>query len=188
LPRPKKENPQKLFELIDNKDAALLDTRNWEEYRQAHVPGALFVLLNTAFNTAAGCYITPDTPIYLIIEEDELSEAIIDLIRIGLDKIEGYVTYESLDKYIKSGGKTTSIEEIDVKTSSKRLADNSAFLLDVRREAELKEVGYVKGAHNIAHTCLCKILGNTFRESDHGLLQVGKSLQIRLGLSQKTGI
>jgi hydroxyacylglutathione hydrolase len=154
LPQPKKESLQKLFELSENKDVALLDTRDWETYRQAHVPGSLFVPLNKAFNTTAGCYLTPEMPIYLIIEEHELTEAITDLIRIGLDNIQGYFTAETFDRYLKSGGKTNSIEEIDVETSSRRLQDNTAYLLDVRREAELKEVGYVKGAHHIAHTRL----------------------------------
>ena len=154
LPQPKKESPEKLFELVDRNDVALLDTRNWEEFRRAHVPGALFVPLNKAFNTTAGCYVSREIAIYLIIEEDELTEAIIDLIRIGLDKIEGFFTAETFDAYLESGGKTSLIEETDVMTSSQRVMENSAFLLDVRRAFELKEIGYVKGAYNIAHTRL----------------------------------
>jgi hydroxyacylglutathione hydrolase len=154
LPQPKRENHQKLLELVDKKDIALIDSRDWDKFRQAHVPGALFAPLNKAFNTTAGCYITPDTPIYLIIEEGNLQEAVIDLIRIGLDRIDGYFTFKTFDDYSRNGGKLRSMEEVDVETSRRSLNDNSVLLLDVRREAELKESGSVRGAYNIAHTRL----------------------------------
>ncbi len=66
----------------------------------------------------------------------------------------GYFTPEDLVKYKSQGGNLVQTEEINVSELKKRLDENSVFLLDVRRSSELKEIGYIKGAYNIAHTRL----------------------------------
>jgi len=55
-------------------------------------------------------------------------------------------------------GKTATIAQIEPDEMEKNVA-NGAFLLDVRRSAELTESGFVAGAHNIAHTRLLERVG-----------------------------
>lgn len=154
LPKPKKLGHEQFNLFVNNHDVALVDTRKWQSFRTGHIPGAIFAPMNKSFNTVAGCYVTPDMPIYLIIEEKHLSEAVIDLIRIGLDDVRGYFTPDMLEHFKRSGGELETIAEIDVETLKEKIATNNIQVLDVRRESELAESGHIKNALNIAHTRL----------------------------------
>jgi len=81
------------------------------------------------------------------------------------------VTAEAIDSITKRTAVTdaTGTARIRVRvlpnatsqTALLRITDvaNGAFLLDVRRSAELTESGFVAGAHNIAHTRLLERVG-----------------------------
>jgi hydroxyacylglutathione hydrolase len=152
LPEPRLIPPNKLADLAGATGVAVLDTRTWDEYRHAHLPGALFVPLNSAFNTVAGCYVPEKMPIVLLVSEARLREAVVDLVHVGLDQIIGYATPDMFRAYAPKG-KTASIAQIEPEDIDRTVA-SGAFLLDVRREAELLERGRIAGAHNIAHTRL----------------------------------
>ena len=155
-PQPRLMHQGKLSELSGAVGVAVLDTRPWESYRSAHLPGALFAPLNKAFNTIAGCYVPADMAVYLIVDEPDLQGAVVDLVHVGLDRVMGYATPEMFVEYIGSGGKVTRVGEIDAQDFDERVA--GAFLLDVRGEAELAEFGHVEGAHQIAYTRLLERL------------------------------
>lgn len=144
--------PANKFGDLSGSGVAVLDTRTWDEYRHAHLPGALFTPLNSQFNTIAGCYVPEKKQIVLLVEEARLREAIIDLLHVGLDEVKGYITPDVFRQYAAKG-KTATIAQIEPDEMEKNVA-NGAFLLDVRRSAELTESGFVAGAHNIAHTRL----------------------------------
>jgi len=114
--------------------------------------GALFTPLNSQFNTIAGCYVPEKTPIVLLVDEKRLREAVVDLVHVGLDQVIGYATPEMFTAYAAKG-KTAAIAQIEPDDVEKSVAAG-AFLLDVRRSAELAESGQMAGAHNIAHTRL----------------------------------
>jgi hydroxyacylglutathione hydrolase len=142
----------KLSDLAGATGVAVLDTRSWDEFRHAHLPGALFTPLNSQFNTIAGCYVPEKTPIVLLIEESRLREAVTDLIHVGLDQVMGYFTPDMFAAYAAKG-EVASIPQIEPGDIEKTVA-SGAFLLDVRRGAEIAEHGRIGGAHNIAHTRL----------------------------------
>lgn len=142
----------KIADLAGATGVAVLDTRTWDEYRHAHLPGALFTPLNSQFNTVAGCYVPEKMPIVLLIQESRLREAIIDLIHVGLDQIVGYFTPDMFAAY-GPRGKTASIAQVDASEVDRTVA-SGAFVLDVRRAAEIAERGRIPGAYNIAHTRL----------------------------------
>ena len=144
--------PANKFGDLSGSGVAVLDTRTWDEYRHAHLPGALFTPLNSQFNTVAGCYVKEKTPIVLLVEESRLREAITDLIHVGLDEVKGYITPDVFRQYAAKG-KTASLAQIETDDIEKSVAAG-AFLLDVRRSAELTESGRMEGVHNIAHTRL----------------------------------
>lgn len=141
----------KLGDLI-GAGVAVLDTRSWDEYRHAHLPGALFTPLNSQFNTIAGCYVPEKTPMVLLVQENRLREAITDLMHVGLDQVVGYITPDLFREYAAKG-KTASLAQIETDEIEKSVAAG-AFLLDVRRNAELSESGRLAASHNIAHTRL----------------------------------
>ncbi len=152
LPEPPQINSQELQRLVAAK-AVLADTRKWPEYSRGHVPGALFAPLNKAFPTIAGSYIEADQPIYLIVAEPRLKEAVIDLIRIGLDNIAGFATPATLAQYREQGGSTETARSIDIRELKERPELGEAVVLDVRGAAEYA-AGHLPGALNVAHTRL----------------------------------
>ena len=90
-------------------------------------------------------------PIVLLVEESRVREAVVDLIHVGLDNVIGFATPDMFTAYAAKG-KAGSVAEIDIGDLA-RMA-NGAFILDVRRSAELAESGRIASAHNIAHTRL----------------------------------
>jgi hydroxyacylglutathione hydrolase len=142
----------KIADLSGATGVAVLDTRSWDEYRHAHLPGALFTPLNSQFNTIAGSYVPERMPIVLLVEQARVGEAVRDLIHVGLDNVIGYFTPDMFAAYAPKG-KTAAIPQIDPHEIDRQLA-SGAFLLDVRRGVELSEQGRIAGSHHIAHTRL----------------------------------
>lgn len=157
MPEPRLLPASKLADLAGATGVAVLDTRSWDEYRHAHLPGALFTPLNSQFNTIAGCYVPEKMPIVLLVDEARLTEAIRDLVHVGLDQIVGYFTPDMFAAYAPKG-KTASITQVEPADIDKNVA-SGAFLLDVRRNAEIVERGRIAAAHHIAHTRLLDRIG-----------------------------
>jgi hydroxyacylglutathione hydrolase len=164
-PAPVRGDAKMLAALAGRTDVALIDTRPWDEFRAGHVPGALSMTLNKAFPTNAASYVTPETPIHLLVDEARLDEAVRDLVRVGLDRIESWIPTTYLEEYRQDGGPVRISEQIDVDEARDRLARNHAFLLDVRKETEFRE-GSLPGATNIAHTSLLARMDEIPRERD----------------------
>ena len=158
LPIPSRLKTSSIKELMSDNNTVIIDTRNWKKYKSGHLRGSIFAQLDESFNTTVGCYVTPDMSVYLILEEERLQEAVLDLIRIGLDKIKGYLTDKDLDEYKSDSGELLISQEVTVNDLIEMLADENIFLLDVRRATELKETGFINGAYNIAHTQLYNYL------------------------------
>ncbi len=149
VPEPKAIAAAKLVELQGATGVALIDTRPWDAYRRAHVPGSLFAPLNRSFSTIAGSYVPEGMAIYLIIDEDRMREAVIDLIRVGLDRVVGYATPAVFDEYTRKG-KPAAVGEIDASQVEAQV-EAGAVLLDVRRSSELAERGRIPGSTHIAY-------------------------------------
>jgi len=154
LPEPPELSAPQLHKKLSSKSALLLDTRMWHEYRAVHIEGSLFTPLNTAFPTLAGSYVPEGVPVCLLVDQARLDEAVLDLIRIGIDEIVGYVTPSIIEEFEHIGGIICSTQEIDVSELSKRINEEERYLLDVRRASELREIGKIAGAVNVSHTRL----------------------------------
>jgi hydroxyacylglutathione hydrolase len=133
----------------------VLDTRlDRSAFMARHLPGSLYAGFNKSFNTAAGSIIEEDMPIYLIIEEEHVDEAVRDLIRVGLDNIVGYATPETLEAYADHGGEMGSIREIAIEEIPAMLeAIDDAIVLDVRNASE-HQPAHIPDSANIAYTRL----------------------------------
>ncbi|MFQ5637085.1 MAG: rhodanese-like domain-containing protein [bacterium] len=151
LPTPTRLTPEE-FQAILSESIALIDTRSWPEFVRGHAPGALFAPLTSAFPTVVGSYVLPGAPIYLIVDETRVTEAVTDLIRIGLDQVTGYLTPETLLKYAKHGGEMEPVKSVSI-TELPKLRTDGALILDVRRADEY-DAGHLPHAKNIAHTRL----------------------------------
>ncbi len=152
MPAPKPMTADDL-KAMAKRNAMILDTRSWPQFVEGHVPGALFAPLDNSFPTVAGSYVEPGMPIYLIVEEERVKEAVADLIRIGLDEITGYATPQILCEYAAQGGALRQTKTVDVKKLLPQHRNDAELILDVRRADEFAE-GHLAGARNIAHTRL----------------------------------
>ncbi|MEX2600131.1 MAG: MBL fold metallo-hydrolase [Balneolaceae bacterium] len=156
LPQPKRLTLQELNRALESSDHTILDTRERTEYAMGHLPGSILSPLNRQFNTVAGSYIREGESILLVVEEQKLREAVLDLYRIGLDKVEGYVTPKDLQMVQARGGE---LETLRVRTFEE-LGEpgGNGVILDVRKASEY-DVSHADGAVNIAHTRLLDRIG-----------------------------
>ena len=154
LPTPQRLTPRALRDL-DSNAIAIADTRDWDTYRAGHIPGALSLPLRKTFCADAGSLIGENEPIYLIIDEEQVEEAVRLLIRIGYDDIRGWVPTDEIASL--APGSLRSLDQVNVTTAAPMVADPSVQVLDVRRATEFAE-GHIPGALNIAHTRLASRL------------------------------
>ena len=155
VPKPKHLFQEDLKALAGNTEVAVLDTRlDRSAFMARHLPGSMYAGFNKSFNTAAGSIIEEDMPIYLIIEEEHVDEAVRDLIRVGLDNVVGYATPETLEAYADHGGEIASILEIAIEEVPATLeAIDDAIVLDVRNASE-HQPAHIPDSANIAYTRL----------------------------------
>ncbi len=152
VPQPKELSPAE-FAKLDGTACAIVDTRAWGAFKTGHAKGALTLPLGNSFNTDAGSMIGEDEAIHLVVEPSRLDEAVRDLIRVGLDRIEGWLDASRMGEVAAAGGAVETTPEIDVAAAQSMLAEVKPFVLDARRKVEFAE-GHIAGAHNIAHTRL----------------------------------
>jgi len=155
LPEPQKLPVRAFLKEAGQDNSVILDTRDAASFMKAHLEGALLAPLNKQFNTVAGSYVSEDQDIYLVVDESSVEEAVVDLIRIGLDHIKGYITPAELEEYFAGGGEHCEIAVIDFKQVANLKDKDDYRILDVRKQSEFQEKN-ISGAINIAHTRLKK--------------------------------
>ncbi len=132
-----------------NDKAVIVDTREAKDFMEGHLPGSLSSPFNKQFNTIAGSYIEEDQEIYLVVEEEDVEEAIRDLIRVGLDYVPAYITPTDLKNY---KGDLSQIETLTFDEVDDHIQKGKK-VLDVRKATEYAE-RHIEGATNVAHTRL----------------------------------
>jgi len=131
-----------------------VDVRPQPAFVAAHLPGSLWAPPGPAFLMAVGSYVEPDQSVVLVCEAGQVDRFVRNLVRIGLDKIVGWIDAATLEAHLAGGGAHESIPEIDVEELASRLeAAPDLPLLDVRRASE-HAAGAIDGAVNVAHTRL----------------------------------
>jgi hydroxyacylglutathione hydrolase len=100
----------------------------------------------------AGSYLDEDTAIVLLVNsQNEVDEAVRQLIRIGLDKVEGWLP---ATEALAISGITSSQDSITTADLANALATHpKSLVIDVRGAGEFAEA-HVEGATNIAYTRL----------------------------------
>ena len=164
LPRPRRLTGSELHAAAARRGTTVVDTRSDRlGYYAGHIRGSLYAPLNKSFPTIAGCYLDPASAIVLICAEDDLEEAVRDLVRIGIDRVTGWAPPDELAACGADGAELESIEVIDFDEVDRRRGDPAVQVLDVRRATEFAE-GRVHGACNIAHTRLAGRIGELPRD------------------------
>jgi hydroxyacylglutathione hydrolase len=155
VPAPEKLTVTELADVAADTDTLIVDTRrDRSAFMARHIPGALYAPLNSTFNTVVGSLVTDETiPIVLIVNEADVGDAVRDLVRIGYDNVQGFVTTGTLHRYLQDDGASEMIDEITFDDLGARLQSGDAQVLDVRYRSEY-EAGHVDGAVNAPYTRL----------------------------------
>ena len=151
LPSPERLQASDLAGLESRRDIALLDTRARVAFFEGHLGGSLLTELDYQFCSIAGSYVPEGTPIYLVVNAAQLDEAVRALVRVGLDRVVGYFTPETLADYPRQGGSLRRSATIDMAGLEEQRLRGRAHVLDVRGAAEF-EAGHVPGALHVPHT------------------------------------
>ncbi len=184
-PKPRRLTIKEIKEIAGKKDTVILDTRERAEFYAGHVPGSLLSPLNKQFNTVAGSYITEEEKIVLLVEEHRVEEAIMDLYRIGLDNVIGYVTLKDFQNYKDQGGKVETLEVLDFESLNKMSGDDK--ILDVRKLSEYSEFN-IEGSINIAHSRLLPKMENLSRDHKYYVhCQAGGRSAVAAALMKRNG-
>ncbi len=154
LPNPKNVSPEEIEKLTRTKNTVVIDGRGWQDYRTGHLKGTLFAPLDKYFILVTGSYIEFETNIALISDEDNLSQTVAALARIGHDKVISYITPLQFADFAAKGKQLEIIEEINVGELKELWPTIDGQVLDVRNSSELMETGQIEGARNVAFTRL----------------------------------
>jgi hydroxyacylglutathione hydrolase len=152
LPKPRELTAAEVARL-DTRRTAVIDTRAWPAFRDAHLAGSLFVPLANSFNADAGSFVDEGEEIVLLVEPARVEEAVRDLVRIGLDRVVGWFDAARFGELAAAGARIASTREIEAKDTDAEIAARAPFVLDVRRAVEFA-AGNIADAANIAHTRL----------------------------------
>lgn len=151
LPAPPPLGVSDLAALENRRDIAVLDTRSREAFFEGHLASSLLAELDYQFCSIAGSYVAEGTPIYLVVDDLRVDEAVRALIRVGLDRVVGYFTPGTLADYGRQGGSLRRTATIDMAGLEEWRVGGRAHVLDVRGAAEF-EAGHVPDALHVPHT------------------------------------
>jgi hydroxyacylglutathione hydrolase len=131
--------------------AWVVDGRPREAFAEAHVAGSLNIELDDEFATYVGWVVPFNQPLVLLIPEPEaasIEEAVVQLLRIGYERVEGYLP-GGIEAWRAGGGRVRSfgaskIEELCESHRAGRLPP----VLDVRQQQEW-DAGHIPGSRHI---------------------------------------
>jgi len=89
-----------------------------------------------------------------IVDPQHLDEVARHCIRVGIDRLDAYVTPDQFPNRAASNGQLASVSEIAMADLPARLKDPGILPVDVRRSSELIPKPPVPGARNVAHALL----------------------------------
>jgi hydroxyacylglutathione hydrolase len=148
----------------------IVDTRSQEEYVKRHIVGTVGIPQNDKFTSYSGWVLPYDKPVYLIVEQAKLDEALYDLRYIGIDSVAGYVAPDIMEKVATESQHVNLItpDEIADKVKNKQVQ-----IIDVRNDQEY-DAGHIPAALNISLGEL-EAKYNQIPESDQEKLVVCRS-------------
>lgn len=149
--------------LAKGEDVWVVDTRmETSDFAAGHYPGALLAPLRSPFFSAAtGSYIDTAEKILLVADSSSDAElAALQLYRIGLDNVLGWISQDSVAKH---AGELEKLEKIDFADFDPERAAREGIILDVRTSSEFQE-GHLPGALSIPYTRLRARLKEVPRE------------------------
>lgn len=121
----------------------LIDTRNKAAFAEGFVPGSINIQGNNAFATWMGWFVTYEEPFMLVADDVQIEDLTRKLMRIGLDKVYGYVNDVNT-----LGIDLQKSNIIDIDTVKTYLNRDDVQVVDLRGASEYNS-GHIEGAENV---------------------------------------
>ncbi len=135
-------------------DGLLIDLRSPAEFMAAHVPGSRSIPAGSSFGTWLGWVVPHDRPLVLLLPSvDEWDAAIRQALRIGYERIEGYLhggftRWQNAGLPLESAGRAT-VQELGSSLAAQEGRNGERpLVLDVRQADEYAR-GHVPGAVHV---------------------------------------
>jgi hydroxyacylglutathione hydrolase len=145
LPQPPALSPHSVQQRMQQ-GVPLIDGRQRDAFAHEHIPGSINIELGSSFGTYAGWVLPFNVPLMLLIEDEQgRREAVVQLIRIGYEQVEGYLD-GGLASWKTAALPIESFPYIDAETLYQRWSHHEAMtVVDVRRADEWRE-GHIPDA------------------------------------------
>ncbi|MHC4952871.1 MAG: rhodanese-like domain-containing protein [Planctomycetota bacterium] len=148
IPQPEPIDAARLQALATDGEHVVLDTRrDRRAFAAGHLAGSIHTPIDHTNPTVAGSMVPHGAKMVLVADPNDVEEAVTRLIRIGLDNVVAFASTDELGRLDLVRTEVVSFTDV------KRLQQEGATVLDVRRDAEYRE-GHFDGAVNIPHTRL----------------------------------
>lgn len=148
-------SPKKFEKEMKKEDTVVIDIRGDSDYAASHVPGSVF-LWEDILSSFVGWFLENNKRILLVNNGDYPEKAVSYLFRMGFENLVGYLARGMLSWHMAA--KNTESTDIINVAQLCNLLDTSAeaeyLLLDIRKEEEKEEEGYIAGAVEIPLTVL----------------------------------
>jgi hydroxyacylglutathione hydrolase len=139
------------------KDSIIIDSRMEISYGAAHILNSISIWLE-GIPAFAGWFLNYDRPILIVSEPKDIEQITRYLIRLGYDKIAGYLSGGILSWHT-AGFESSSIKMMTVQELCTHLDEyKDGMILDVRSKEELEKVGKITNAKHIHLTQLLERL------------------------------
>ncbi|MFN8357889.1 MAG: MBL fold metallo-hydrolase [Spirosomataceae bacterium] len=142
VPKQKKLTAQEVKEAMAQ-GIKLIDTRNKALFATGFVPGSLNIQGNNAFATWMGWFVNYQEPFMLVASEEQIEDLTRKLMRIGLDKVYGYVSDVK-----ELGVKLAQVDTIEIDEFKAYLNRDDVQIIDLRGTTEYN-AGHVEGAEHV---------------------------------------
>lgn len=123
----------------------VIDAREKKLSDQGAIPGALVIPANNAFATWAGWLVDYDQDIVLIAGADQMDTLTRQLMRIGLDRVKGYLAAEDVPNL---GLELEAADLIDLEAFKNYLNQPDHQVVDVRNLSEY-QAGHIEGVEHL---------------------------------------
>jgi hydroxyacylglutathione hydrolase len=143
LPQPKLLDARALRAALDS-GAVIVDTRSRELFCESHIRGSLCVPDRPSFSGRIAWFVSPQTPIILVAKPERVSDLVRRLIRVGLDRIAGYISDVGT-----AGLPTASLPQMTLQQASDHWSARDALFVDVRQKSEFA-AGHIPDARHLS--------------------------------------
>lgn len=160
----------------------VIDTRPKTDFAAGYLPHSVNVQNNKSFSNWMGWIMDYDVPFVLIADEADMEDITRKLMRIGLDKIHGYI-----DEIGDLGVSLQKAAVIDMEAFEAALDEDHVQVVDVRNEKEFAD-GHIQGATHVFVGTLTDNLDKLDRTKDLVIhCQAGDRSTIAYSLLKKHG-